>query len=130
MQDITELKQYAQKIEQMAYFDALTQLPNRRMLHDRLSHVMASSKRNGFYCALMFIDMDNFKPLNDRYGHVAGDLLLIEVATRLTACVREADTVARFGGDEFVVLLDELDIDSRYGLCVPSLSKSHTSPCQ
>lgn len=112
VQDITELKQYEQKIEQMAYFDALTNLPNRRMLYDRLSHTLATGKRNGLYSALMFIDLDNFKPLNDQYGHVVGDLLLIEVARRLSGCVREADTVARFGGDEFVVLLCDLDKDA------------------
>jgi diguanylate cyclase (GGDEF)-like protein len=109
VQDITDLKQYEQKIEQMAFFDLLTQLPNRRMLYDRLGHTIATGKRNGLFSALMFIDLDNFKPLNDQYGHVAGDLLLAEVAKRLTGCVRESDTVARFGGDEFVVLLCELD---------------------
>lgn len=111
VQDITELKHYEQKIEQMAYFDALTRLPNRRMLYDRLSHSIAAGKRNALFSALMFIDLDNFKPLNDQYGHVVGDLLLMEVARRLTACVRESDTVSRFGGDEFVVLLCVLDRD-------------------
>lgn len=109
VQDITEIKQYEHKIEQMAYIDALTSLPNRRMLYDRLHHALAAARRNGMYSALMFIDMDNFKPLNDRYGHVVGDALLIEVARRLLCSVREADTVARYGGDEFVVLLNELD---------------------
>ena len=73
---------------------------------------MAASKRSGRYCALMFLDLDNFKPLNDTHGHEAGDLLLIEVADRLRACVREADTVARFGGDEFVVMVGELERDN------------------
>ena len=72
---------------------------------------MAASKRSGLYGALMFLDLDNFKPLNDTHGHGVGDLLLIEVARRLTSCVREVDTVARFGGDEFVVMLGELDVD-------------------
>ena len=72
---------------------------------------MASSKRSGRHGAVMFLDLDNFKPLNDRYGHALGDLLLVEAARRLTDCVRETDTVARFGGDEFVVMLAELDID-------------------
>ena len=72
---------------------------------------MAASKRSGHYGALMFLDMDNFKPLNDAYGHGVGDLLLIEVAHRLTGCVREVDTIARFGGDEFVVMLSDLDED-------------------
>ncbi len=109
--DITERKQLADRIHQLAYFDTLTSLPNRRMLNDRLSHALALSKRTGHYGALMFIDLDNFKPLNDKYGHGVGDLLLIEVANRLTGRIREMDTVARFGGDEFVVLLGELEND-------------------
>jgi diguanylate cyclase (GGDEF)-like protein len=95
----------------MAFFDTLTQLPNRRMLNDRLEQAMAASKRTSCYGALMFLDLDNFKPLNDKHGHVAGDLLLIEVAKRLKSCIREMDTVARFGGDEFVVMLSELEAD-------------------
>lgn len=109
--DITERKQTEEQIHKLAFYDALTQLPNRRMLDDRLRQAMAASKRSGRYGALMFIDLDNFKPLNDTYGHGVGDLLLIEVAHRLTSCVRETDTVARFGGDEFVVILGELDAD-------------------
>jgi diguanylate cyclase (GGDEF)-like protein/PAS domain S-box-containing protein len=100
-----------EEIRQLAYFDVLTGLPNRRMLNDRLSHAMASSKRSALYGALMFLDMDNFKPLNDTHGHSVGDLLLVEVTKRLCACVREVDTVARLGGDEFVVMLVELDAD-------------------
>ena len=99
------------QVRQMAYVDALTGLPNRRMFGDRLSQAMAASKRSGLYAALMFLDLDNFKPLNDVHGHGVGDLLLIEVAARLTECLREMDTVARFGGDEFVVMLSELDAD-------------------
>jgi len=90
----------------------LTGLPNRRLLDDRLVQTMAASKRSGHFAALMFIDLDNFKPLNDQHGHAAGDLLLEEVARRITGCVREVDTVSRFGGDEFVVLLSELDVDN------------------
>jgi diguanylate cyclase (GGDEF)-like protein len=81
------------------------------MLGDRLAHAMATSKRSGLYGALRVLDLDNFKPLNDAYGHEVGDLLLIEAARRLTECLREMDTVARFGGDEFVVMLSELDAD-------------------
>ena len=92
----------------LAFYDALTKLPNRRLLDDRLAQIMAQSKRSGCYCAVMFLDMDKFKPLNDRYGHLVGDVLLIEVANRLTRCVREIDTVARFGGDEFVVMIGDL----------------------
>jgi len=109
--DITERKQAEEKISNLAFYDPLTQLPNRRLLNDRLGQMLATSKRSGHYNALMFLDLDNFKPLNDTYGHDVGDLLLIEVAHRLTGCVREVDTVARFGGDEFVVMLGELDAD-------------------
>lgn len=109
--DITERKNSEALIHKLAYYDALTQLPNRRLLKDRLCQAMATSKRSGKYAALMFLDLDNFKPLNDMHGHEVGDLLLIEVAHRLTSCVRETDTVARFGGDEFIVMLTELDED-------------------
>lgn len=109
--DISERKRMEQQVHRLAFYDPLTQLPNRRLLSDRLNQTMAASKRSGLYCALMFVDLDNFKPLNDAHGHGVGDLLLVEAARRLTACVREVDTVARFGGDEFVVLLGELAAD-------------------
>jgi diguanylate cyclase (GGDEF)-like protein len=109
--DITERKRMEEVVQQLAYFDPLTELPNRRLLNDRLSQIMAASKRSGRYAAVMILDLDNFKQLNDQHGHLVGDLLLIEVAKRLIACVREVDTVARFGGDEFVVMLSELDDD-------------------
>jgi diguanylate cyclase (GGDEF)-like protein len=109
--DITERKQMEDQVHQLAFFDPLTKLPNRRLLTDRLSQAMAASKRSGCYCALMFADLDNFKPLNDTHGHEVGDLLLIEVAERLKSCIREMDTVARFGGDEFIVMICELDTD-------------------
>jgi diguanylate cyclase (GGDEF)-like protein/PAS domain S-box-containing protein len=111
LSDITVRKAAENEIKNMAFYDTLTQLPNRRLLMDRLSQAIAANKRSGRYGALMFLDLDNFKPLNDKYGHVVGDLLLIEVARRLTSCVREADTIARFGGDEFVVMLSELDVE-------------------
>ncbi len=111
IRDITERKKMEGQIHQLAFYDPLTKLPNRRLLDDRLRQTMAASKRSGCYGALMFLDLDNFKPLNDRHGHVVGDLLLIEAADRLKTCVRETDTVARFGGDEFVVMLSELDVD-------------------
>lgn len=105
------LAEAEKQISQLAYYDTLTQLPNRRLLNDRISQAMAACKRSDSYGALMFLDMDNFKPLNDTYGHNTGDMLLVEVANRLKNCVREVDTLARFGGDEFVVLLSELDAD-------------------
>nr|WP_319564613.1 PocR ligand-binding domain-containing protein [uncultured Rhodoferax sp.] len=111
VQDITERKRTDDAIRQLAYHDPLTQLPNRRLLNDRLQQAMATSSRSKNYCALMVLDLDNFKPLNDAYGHKAGDLLLIDAAERLKNCVREMDTVARVGGDEFVVMIGELDKD-------------------
>lgn len=114
--DITERKQMEEQIRQFAFYDPLTKLANRRLLIDRLAQGLATSKRNGTYGAVIFLDLDNFKPLNDEYGHVVGDLLLIDVATRLRNCVREVDTVARFGGDEFVVLLNGLGMDQQDSL--------------
>jgi diguanylate cyclase (GGDEF)-like protein/PAS domain S-box-containing protein len=109
MEDITERKQLEDQVRQLAFYDSLTQLPNRRLLNDRLVQLMVASKRSACHCAVMVLDLDNFKPLNDTRGHLVGDLLLIEAARRLSSCLREMDTVARFGGDEFVVLLGELD---------------------
>jgi diguanylate cyclase (GGDEF)-like protein/PAS domain S-box-containing protein len=109
--DVTQRKTTEGNVRQLAFFDALTNLPNRRLLNDRLTQAMAASKRSTFYGAVMFLDLDNFKQLNDTQGHAAGDLLLIEVAHRLRQCVREVDTLSRFGGDEFVVVLSELDSD-------------------
>lgn len=109
--DITERKKAEELIRNLAFNDALTNLPNRRLLLDRMNQAMVASKRSGRYGAVMFLDLDNFKPLNDTHGHDMGDLLLIEVARRIVRCVREIDTVARFGGDEFVVMLSELDPD-------------------
>lgn len=109
--DITERKKTEEMIKNLAFYDTLTKLPNRRLLDERLSVMIASSKRNGKFGALMFVDLDNFKPLNDSFGHEAGDKLLIDVGQRLLSCVREIDTVSRFGGDEFIVALGELDSD-------------------
>ncbi|HCX83367.1 MAG: hypothetical protein A3E00_07510 [Curvibacter sp. RIFCSPHIGHO2_12_FULL_63_18] len=110
--DITARKTAEEKIERLAFYDVLTGLPNRRLLIDRLQQVLALAARDGHYGALLFIDLDNFKDLNDTRGHDVGDLLLQQVAQRLLACVRAADTVARLGGDEFVVMLHSLDTDA------------------
>ncbi len=111
VEDISERKKMEAQVNELAFYDSLTKLPNRRLMNDRLDQVISASKRNNRYAALMVLDLDNFKPLNDQYGHAVGDLLLIEVANRLQDSVREVDTVARFGGDEFIVLLAELDED-------------------
>lgn len=106
--DITSTKAAAEEIQNLAFFDSLTRLPNRRYLLDQLRHALATSKRNGQSGALLFLDLDHFKTLNDTLGHEAGDLLLKQVSERLILCVRENDTVARLGGDEFVLLLEGL----------------------
>jgi diguanylate cyclase (GGDEF)-like protein/PAS domain S-box-containing protein len=106
--DITSRKAAEDEIKNLAFFDPLTRLPNRRLLLDRMKQALASSTRNRRYGALLFVDLDNFKTLNDTLGHFIGDLLLQQVAQRLATCVREGDTVARLGGDEFVVMLEDL----------------------
>jgi diguanylate cyclase (GGDEF)-like protein/PAS domain S-box-containing protein len=103
--DITQIKQHQQRLEHLAHFDALTQLPNRILLADRLQLAMAQTEREQKMLAVCYLDLDGFKPVNDEYGHAAGDRMLIEVAQRLRQCVRAGDTVSRLGGDEFVLLL-------------------------
>ncbi len=109
LSDITERKATAEEIYSLAFYDPLTNLPNRRLMQDRLMQRLIVSARDNRHGALMLIDIDNFKVLNDTLGHDVGDQLLVEAARRLRSCVRESDTVARLGGDEFVVILDDLD---------------------
>jgi len=116
VRDITERKQVEQQIRDLAYFDVLTQLPNRRLLMDRLGHALAASERSQAYGALMILDLDHFKTLNDTQGHDVGDRLLVEVSRRLTAIVRHQDSVCRLGGDEFVVLLEGLGPDEAHAV--------------
>ena len=108
-QDISARKKAEAKIEHLAFYDTLTSLPNRRLLHDRLAQALVKSERHRRSGAILYIDLDNFKSLNDTLGHQMGDRLLLQVALRLTAVTRDADTVARLGGDEFIILLEELD---------------------
>jgi diguanylate cyclase (GGDEF)-like protein/PAS domain S-box-containing protein len=111
--DVTEKRVAEEQIRRLAYYDTLTNLPNRRLLMDRLRQLVLRNERSRLHGALLFIDMDNFKRLNDTHGHEAGDAFLQQSAARLRACVRAEDTVARFGGDEFVILLESLDADPR-----------------
>ncbi len=111
--DITQLRQDQETVQYLAFHDQLTQLPNRVALMERLRHAHAASFRHSQHGALIFLDLDNFKTLNDTFGHDLGDLLLQQVATRLRSCVRSADTVARLGGDEFVLLIEDLGTDQR-----------------
>jgi len=110
--DISNRKKSEDEIHQLAFYDALTHLPNRRLLLDRLHQAMAVSVRNGKYGAILFLDLDHFKTINDTQGHQLGDQLLVAVAHRLQSCVRDGDSVARLGGDEFVVVLEGLSSDT------------------
>ena len=107
--DVTQLKENQHQLERMAYYDALTGLPNRVLLADRLNQAIAQNRRHFQKLAVCYLDLDDFKPINDTWGHAAGDRLLVEVARRLGESVRQGDTVSRLGGDEFVILLSELD---------------------
>lgn len=113
MRDITQRKQTEMKIQQLAFYDSMTGLPNRQLLIDRLKQRLSSSSRSHHSGAVLFIDLDNFKSLNDTHGHDVGDMLLVEVARRIVKCVRDSDTVGRLGGDEFVVIINELDENLR-----------------
>lgn len=111
LRDITERRMKEDEISRLAFYDPLTELPNRRLLMDRLKQATATSARKGSHAAVMFLDLDHFKQLNDTLGHDMGDLLLQEVARRMKTCVREVDSVARLGGDEFVVLMEAMSSD-------------------
>jgi diguanylate cyclase (GGDEF)-like protein len=112
LMDITERRQSEDTIRQMAFQDVLTGLPNRRLLMDRLQHAVEANVRNKQHSALLFLDLDHFKKLNDSLGHDVGDLLLQQVAERLKNSVRGVDTVSRLGGDEFVVLIEDLHMNA------------------
>lgn len=111
--DVSQQKEAKENIYRLAFYDPLTQLPNRRLLMDRLSLALVNSQKNKTYGAIFFIDLDNFKTLNDTKGHDFGDLLLTEVSSRLRSSVRQHDMVARFGGDEFLVVLEDISADEQ-----------------
>ncbi len=129
-----ERKVASAQIHQLAFYDTLTKLPNRRLLLDRLQQACSVSARNGHHGALMFIDLDHFKNLNDSKGHDVGDLLLLEITKRLAMCVREEDTMARLGGDEFVVVLENLsehvnEAASRAEMIAEKIRSALSQPC-
>ena len=125
--DITRSKRQQEQLSLMAHYDVLTGLPNRALFTDRFTQAIAHSKRMGCDLAVCFLDLDDFKPVNDNYGHEVGDQLLVEVAERITACIREEDTVSRQGGDEFALLLNDLESFSQ---CEQTLERIHFSLAQ
>ncbi|BBE51829.1 Cyclic di-GMP phosphodiesterase Gmr [Ferriphaselus amnicola] len=127
--DITEKKQQQEKIERLAYYDSLTGLPNRVVLADRMEQAMARADRNNRHIAFCYIDLDGFKPINDRYGHKAGDKVLIEIGRRLSETIRSNDTVARLGGDEFVLLLSDLETASEGNQILARVLERVAQPC-
>src|SRR5439155_14627670 len=107
--DVSATRAMSLKMSHQAAHDFLTDLPNRMLLHDRLTQAIASARRHGHHLAVLFLDLDRFKHVNDSLGHEIGDMLLQSVAARLTTCVRRSDTISRQGGDEFVILLSEIE---------------------
>lgn len=126
--DITQSKMQQQTLEMMAHYDVLTQLPNRTLFADRFKLAIAHSKRNNSLLAVVFLDLDNFKPVNDNYGHEIGDQLLVEVALRIRANIREEDTASRLGGDEFVLLLNEIQSPQHGEELVARVHKAISEP--
>ncbi len=114
VRDISSRKQAEEEIKYRAYYDSLTKLPNRQLLIDRLKQAIVTSRRRKNYNALLFLDLDRFKTINDSLGHSIGDLLLIETARRIRTCIREEDTASRFGGDEFVILIKNLGTEQEH----------------
>ena len=129
-EDISEQKEAEERISRLAYFDILTGIPNRGMFLDRFHQALALANRDGNRVALVFLDLDKFKDVNDTIGHVAGDMLLCEVALRLAGCIRESDILARLGGDEFVVLLTSVTCQERISAAVQRMLEIFSKPFQ
>ncbi|RUO40488.1 hypothetical protein CWE15_06935 [Aliidiomarina taiwanensis] len=125
--DITGFKQQQQKLEYQAYHDSLTGLPNRTLLFDRLEQALAAGRRNHTYVSLIYIDLDDFKPINDKYGHATGDMVLKTIAKRITECLRDTDTASRIGGDEFIVLVNS-DTKAGYQCILERLGTAINTP--
>lgn len=128
LEDITVRKEYEQKLMRQASYDELTKLPNRLLAFDRISLALADSRRNHTRAALFFIDLDNFKNVNDTLGHFAGDALLVEAASRLQSCLRETTTLARFGGDEFLIVMPEMESPQSAHVVAQRVLKSLQAP--
>jgi diguanylate cyclase (GGDEF)-like protein len=122
------MKEHQHKLERMAHFDPLTGIPNRALLADRLNQAISHTQRSGTLMAICYLDLDGFKPVNDQFGHKAGDALLIEMARRMGDCIRAGDTVARIGGDEFVILLLGLSGHSECEAALARLSQEIARP--
>jgi len=130
LRDISERKENEARIRRLAHHDHLTGLPNRNLLNDRMNHALARVKRHGGRMAVLFVDLDRFKPVNDTLGHEAGDQVLKEVASRLISCVRSSDTVARVGGDEFVVVTEEIMRPSEAGMVARKIVETLSRPIE
>lgn len=129
LRDITERKRLEQEVNHLAFFDSLTQLPNRRLFNDRLGQAVKRAQRTSSSLALMFVDLDKFKPINDTHGHEAGDFMLQTVAKRLSGCLRASDTAARVGGDEFLVLLPDIPSGSDALAVAEKIRSALAEPC-
>ncbi len=130
MEDMTVRKEYEERLLHQANFDDLTDLPNRVLAADRLAQALARARRNSTSTAVMFIDVDHFKVVNDTLGHAIGDELLVQAARRLSACVRDSDTVARFGGDEFLIVMPDLDAEAQLDVITEQVTQAFTRPFQ
>jgi diguanylate cyclase (GGDEF)-like protein/PAS domain S-box-containing protein len=128
LRDVSIRKELERRLERAALHDPLTDLPNRRLLSDRLEHALAAAERSSTAVAVLFIDLDGFKRVNDTHGHAVGDQLLIQTADRFKACLRDADTLARFGGDEFVVLLEHVTDPDQPAVTARRLTDALMSP--
>ena len=126
--DISRLKQSEEQLEFLAHHDPLTELPNRLLFNARLTHAMEHASRNDYLVAVLFLDLDRFKNVNDAHGHPAGDGLLRLVAERLSSCVRKEDTVARIGGDEFIILLERIEAPANAGAVGDKILRAFTEP--